>query len=154
MKLWSVLSWQACSCLGGVTTVRLGAVGEARIAASGEAAGVFLPWWGHHGEAGGRWRGTYRSIGGGSPAFTLSLGPGDCGGGHDHHRLPGPFSAQHLRASTARDLPPLYPVAPARECPHLGYTHEPNQHPIPGKESPSGREVMTQDTVQESLFLG
>lgn len=37
MKLWSVLSWQACSCLGGVTTVRLGAVGDARIAASGEA---------------------------------------------------------------------------------------------------------------------
>lgn len=121
-----MFSWQACSCLDGVTTVRLGAIGEACIAASR----------------------------GGSPVFTLSLGPGDCGGGHDHNRLPGPFSAQHLRASTARDLPALYPVAPARECPHLGYAHEPNQHPIPGKESPSGREAMTQDGVQESLFWG
>lgn len=34
MELWSVFSWQACSCLDGVTTVRPGTAGEARITAS------------------------------------------------------------------------------------------------------------------------
>lgn len=65
MKLRSVFLWQACSCLDGVTAVRPGAVWEACLTAS---------------------RGC-------SPVLALSLVPGDCGGGHDHNCIFGPFSA-------------------------------------------------------------
>lgn len=56
---------QACSCLDGFTAVRLGAIEEACI----------------------------RALRGCSPVLTLSLVPGDCGGGHDHNCISGPFSA-------------------------------------------------------------
>lgn len=112
-----------------------------RLSASDEAlkcvlvAGVFLPWWGHCGEAGAVGEACITASRGCSPVLTLSLVPGDCGGGHDHNCLFGPFSAEHLRASTTWDLPPFHPVAPARECPHPRHSHESNQHPISGKIS-------------------
>lgn len=73
--------------------------------------------------------------------LTLSLVPGDRGRGHDHNCVPGPFPAQHLWASTPGDLPPFHPTAPAWKCPHPGHSHQPDQHPFPGKESFRGRKL-------------
>lgn len=124
MKLWSVFSWQACSCLDGVTTVRPGPL-----------------------------EGMYCSIPREAHLCSLwPLVPGDCGGGHD---LQPPtwtfFCAASLSQHCSRSSSALSCCTSMRMSTSWIRSRA-NQHPIPGKDSPSGREVMTQDRFQESLF--